>query len=127
MFCSTQSQVPGMTCITPRAFAGDTTPLLKPLSWYAIAAASEPETPWPAAVWPISPEVVGGGVGDGAAWGMLCGAAVEPVPAAPFGSFSAVPDRSGADGSRPFIHASSLVLTPERAAMPESVSPGCTV
>src|SRR3954471_14735844 len=100
MFCSTHSQVPGMTCITPRAFADDTTPLLKPLSWYAIAAASEPETPCPAAIWPISTELVWAAVGYGAAWGMLCGAAEEPVPAAPFGSFSAVPDRSGADGSR---------------------------
>ena len=44
-FCSTQSHVPGMTCITPRALAEDTTPLLKPLSCHAMAEASEPDTP----------------------------------------------------------------------------------
>ena len=37
----TQFHVPGMTCMIPRAFALDTTALLKPLSCQAIAAASD--------------------------------------------------------------------------------------
>ena len=45
--------VPGRICITPRAFAVETTELLKPLSCQAIAAASEPGTPYSAATWAI--------------------------------------------------------------------------
>ena len=53
-----QSHVPGSSCITPRAFARDTTPLLNPLSWYAIADASEAGTPSDAATRPISAELM---------------------------------------------------------------------
>ena len=35
----------GITCMTPRALAEETIPLLKPLSCHAIAAASEDGTP----------------------------------------------------------------------------------
>ena len=38
----TQSHVPGITCMTPRALALETIALLKPLSCQPIAAASEP-------------------------------------------------------------------------------------
>src|SRR3954451_3320902 len=117
-----------MTCITPRAFADDTMPLLKPLSCQAIAEASEPGTPCCEAIWPISDDVACPGVAYGAACGTACGGPLTVVAAgAPDGSFSAVPDSSGAAGSRPFIQASSFALTPERAAMPLRVSPGWTV
>ena len=65
-----------------------------------------------------------------AAWGMVEGAGWEALGAAvcaPFGSFSAVPIRSGWSGSTPFIQASWLTVMPLRAAIAESVSPGRTV
>ena len=49
------------------------------------------------------------------------------VGAAPVGSFSAVPIRMGAAGSRPFIQVSWSTVTPLAAAIPDSVSPGWTV
>ncbi len=47
-------QVPGSICITPTAPVLDTSSLLKPLSWSAIASASDDETPLSAATWPTS-------------------------------------------------------------------------
>ena len=44
-FLLTQSHVPGMTCMMPRALADDTIALLNPLSCQAIAAASEAGAP----------------------------------------------------------------------------------
>src|SRR3954463_1166542 len=129
-FCSTQVQVPGSTCITPRAFADETTSLLKPLSCHATAAARDGGTPCRAAIWPICPDVnrVGVGLGDacGTTDGSGCGAS-GAAGAAPVGSFSAVPICSTAAGSRPFIQASCPTVVPLATAMLESVSPGRTV
>src|SRR4051812_29064717 len=68
-FCCTQLQVPGMTCITPRALAEDTMPLLKPDSCHAIALASEAGTPLRDATVAMSPEDTRDGVAVGAACG----------------------------------------------------------
>src|SRR4051794_41910617 len=104
--------------MTPRALADDTTPLLKPLSCQAIAAASEPGTPWPAAIWAISEELVCAAVGYGAACGMLCGGAVEAGAPALVGSFSARAESSGAARARPVLPASPVALRPGGAPMP---------
>src|SRR3954453_11633531 len=91
-FCSTHCHVPGITCITPRAFADETMPLLKPLSCHATADASEPDTPCCAAIELISLELVWPGAAYGAACGTRCGGLdVVPAAGAPVGSFSAVP------------------------------------
>src|SRR3954452_6295236 len=71
-FC-TQSHVPGVTCITPRALALETLALLKPLSCQPIAVASEGETPTPAAMEPMSVDVTRSGVGLGDAIGTCVG------------------------------------------------------
>src|SRR3954471_16604035 len=75
----THDQVPGMTCITPRAFAGETIELLKPLSCQAIAAARDGETPCSAATdWTsAAPRRVA--VGSGSAFGttVCAGSGVE--------------------------------------------------
>src|SRR2546430_17053469 len=70
-FCSTQVQVPGSTCITPRALADETTALLNPLSCQATAAASEGETPCCAATCPTCDEVSRTGDGFGGACGSV--------------------------------------------------------
>src|SRR5436189_5956752 len=67
-------QVPGMTCITPRAFALETAPLLKPLSCQAIACASDEETPSSDASWPTCEPLTWLAVGLGAAAGTTRGA-----------------------------------------------------
>src|SRR3954462_13607069 len=67
----TQSQVPGMICITPRALALDTIELLKPDSCHAIALAMLAGTPCSAATWAISAELTRSGVGLGAAAGTI--------------------------------------------------------
>src|SRR5947208_10482371 len=103
---STQLQVPGRICITPRAFASETTPLLNPLSCQATAAASDGDTPWLAATSPICEAVTRPGAGYGCAFGTTgaTGAAGgRAASGAPVGSFSTVPIRSGSDGSSPFI------------------------
>src|SRR6478609_9519654 len=87
----TQSQVPGMICITPRAFALETIALLKPDSCHAIALAMLAGTPFAAAIWAISDELTRSGVGFGAASGttVVAGAGAELDGAwAPVGSFS---------------------------------------
>ncbi len=58
-----QVQVPGRICITPRALASETMELSKPLSCHATAAASEPGTPWSAAIWAIVAELTTSEVG----------------------------------------------------------------
>ena len=58
-----------MICITPRAFALETAPLLKPLSCQAIACASDEETPSSDATWPICEPLTWLAVGLGAATG----------------------------------------------------------
>src|SRR3954470_14650662 len=65
----TYSHVPGITCITPRAFALDTMPLLKPLSCQPMADASDAGTPFAAAIEPMLDDVVRVPVGYGAALG----------------------------------------------------------
>ena len=64
---STHFQVPGRICITPRAFALETSALLKPDSCHAIALAMLPGTPLAAAIWAICDELTCSGVGLGAA------------------------------------------------------------
>src|SRR3954453_12081368 len=90
----TQSQVPGMICITPRALALDTIALLSPDSCHAIALARPAGTPWAAAISAICDEVTRSGVGLGAAsatttW-VGAGAGLDGV-GAPVGSLSTVP------------------------------------
>src|SRR5687767_3650737 len=119
-----KSQVPGITCITPRALADETIPLLNPLSCQAIALASEGETPCAAAIWAISPSVTLPGVGLGAASGttVVAGAGVA-APAGcgePVGSLTTVPVSSRPAGSRPFIVAIESTDTPAVEASPES-------
>src|SRR3954452_5463664 len=120
-----------MTCITPRALAADTMALLKPLSCQAIAAASEGETPLAEATdWTVeAPTRVG--VGSGAAWGTTVAAgtgwAARTGAGAPVGSLITVPASSTPLGSRPFIAAIAPTGRGEKAARPESVSPGRTV
>ena len=58
-----------MTCMTPRAFADDTSALLKPLSCHAIAAASAPGAPCSLASWRTRSALRMPGVGTGAASG----------------------------------------------------------
>src|SRR3954452_8689310 len=98
-----------MTCMTPRAFALDTIPLLNPDSCQAIADASEAGTPLRLATAAMSDELTrpdeayGAAFGAGGAAGAGCDApagAGEPV-----GSFSTVPDTRMPLGSRPFIDA----------------------
>src|SRR5882757_7499240 len=127
-FACTQSQVPGMTCITPRALAAETIELLKPLSCHAIAEASDAGTPLRVATMAMSEEVTRPEVGWGAAAGAVV-AAGEGADAsgAPVGSFSAVPEISHAVGEMPFIAATAAVDTPLLAASALSESPGRTV
>src|SRR5207302_1078328 len=67
-----------MICITPRAFALETAPLLKPLSCQAIAFASEAETPSCEATWPICDAVRWPGVAFGVATGTIRRAGAGP-------------------------------------------------
>src|SRR5438067_13569798 len=77
------AHVPGMICITPRAFALETAALLKPLSCQAMALASEAGTPSRIATWPICDAVTLPGVALGAAAGTIRVAGVEAgAPAA---------------------------------------------
>jgi hypothetical protein len=127
---STKSHVPGITCITPRALAEETMPLLKPLSCQAIAAASDGDTPcWEATDW-MSAAPTRVGVGAGAAAGTTrwlgSGSDARAGVGAPVGSLSTVPVSSGADGSRPLAAAICDIATPALAARPESVSPART-
>src|SRR6202022_3163800 len=68
----------GMICITPRAPALDVRLLLKPLSWEAIAFASEGGTPFSAAIEPTSEGVTVSSVGYGGA--LLEASAVSLAP-----------------------------------------------
>src|SRR3954453_15366258 len=90
----TQSQVPGMICITPRAFALETIELLKPDSCQAIAEARPAGTPFWAAIWAIWLELMRSGVGLGAAAGTIvvagAGAGFDGA-GAPVGTLMTVP------------------------------------
>ena len=123
--------MPGITCITPRAFALETAALLKPLSCHAIAAASEGETPCRDATLCTSEAATRVGLGWGAACGTTVvagvGCAARAGAGAPLGSLITVPAISSPLGSSPFIAAMSATLTPAPAASPDSVSPGRTV
>src|SRR5215217_2632251 len=116
--------------MTPRALAGETIALLKPLSCHAIAAASEGETPYCDATDWMSAAPSAAGVGTGSACGTTgagAGSDARTGAGAPLGSFSRVPSTSTPAGSSPFIAAMSAIETPAPAARPESVSPGRTV
>src|SRR4051795_5938224 len=89
--CWTHSQVPGSTCITPRALAAETIALLKPLSCQAIAEASDAGTPLRLATMAMSAAVTRPGVGAGGAAGTTAGAADVVGTGAPVGSFSGGP------------------------------------
>src|SRR5687767_2931535 len=120
-----------MTCMTPRALAEETIPLLKPLSCHAIAVASDGETPCCAATDWTSPAPRRVAVGTGAAFGttVAAGAGWEARAGAgaPVGSLITVPAKRTPLGSRPFMAAIALTETRAPAARPESVSPGRTV
>src|SRR3954447_3298844 len=98
-----------MTCMTPRADAEETMPLLKPLSCQAMAAASDAGTPSCAAMPATCDDVRRAAVGCGeavAATGTTAPAVVvAPWPARagePVGSLSTRPATSGAPAARPF-------------------------
>src|SRR3954449_5890274 len=120
-----------MTCMTPRALAEETMPLLKPLSCQAIAVASEGETPWAAATDCTSEAPTRVLVGSGAAAGMTlaagAGCEARAGAGAPVGSLITVPASSRPFGLSPFMAARALPDTRAPAARPESVSPGRTV
>src|SRR3954454_11349685 len=103
-FFWTHAQVPGRTCITPRAFALETIALLKPLSCQAIAEASEAGTPLRLATIAMSEALTRPGVGAGAPAGTTAGAADVVGTDAPVGSFSGEPAMSIASGDRPFMN-----------------------
>src|SRR3954452_7233335 len=127
----TYSHVPGITCITPRAFALDTMPLLKPLSCQAMAAASDGGTPLADATDWTAPAPTRLGVGSGAAAGTTfcagAGGAARTGTGAPVGSLRTVPASRTPFGSRPFMAAMAFTETRAEAASPDSVSPGRTV
>src|SRR3954452_22543508 len=104
MFLWTQSQVPGITCMTPRALAPETIPLLKPLSCQAIAEASEGETPLAAATdWTVEAPTrvaVGSGAAAGTTVAAGAGWAARTGVGAPVGSLMTVPASSSPDGLR---------------------------
>src|SRR3954447_10020650 len=112
-----------MTCITPRALAEDTMPLLNPLSCQPIAAASEGETPLAAATdWMVpAPRRVGVGSGGAAGTTRWAGAgwAARGGVGEPDGSRRTVPVSSSLDGSSPLAAAICDRLTPALAARPE--------
>ena len=122
--------MPGITCITPRAFAEETIALLKPLSCHAIAAARDGETPYCDATAWMSPAPTFAAVGTGSAAGTTgagAGSAARAGAGAPLGSLITVPATRIPSGSSPFMAAMSDTETPAPAARPESVSPGRTV
>src|SRR3954468_998890 len=90
----THSHVPGMICMTPRAFALETIALLKPDSCQPIALAMLAGTPCSAAIWAICDELTRSFVGFGAAAGTIVGAGAGfgfAGALAPVGSFRTVP------------------------------------
>src|SRR4051795_9226271 len=120
-----------MTCMTPRALAEDTMPLLKPLSCQAIAVASEGETPWAAATdWTSAAPtrvLVGSGAAAGTTLAAGAGCDARAGAGAPVGSLMTVPASSTPLGFNPFMAAIALTETCELAASPDRVSPGRTV
>ena len=125
----TQLHVPGMTCMTPRALAGEIIALLKPLSCHAMAAASDDGAPDCAASVPTCPAVRRPGEAMGAACGTIvrAGAGVVVLIAAPVGSLMMVPATSWEVGFSPFMYAIWAAGTRAAAARPLSVSPGRTL
>ena len=123
--------MPGITCITPRALAGETIELLKPLSCHAIAAASEGETPCAEATfWTSVAETcwaVGSGAASGTTWVAGSGVLDCTGAGAPPGSLSTVPLSRRPFGSRPFIAAIASTVVPVWAASADRVSPVRTV
>ena len=129
-FCWIQFQVPGITCMTPRALAPETMPLLNPLSCQAMADASEPGTPCSEAIEAMVPESTRVGVGSGATCGTIsagAGSEARGGVGEPEGSLSTVPASRTPAGSRPFMAAIWLAGTPAVAARPDRVSPQRTV
>src|SRR3954447_26312693 len=102
-----------MTCMTPRALAGETMALLNPLSCQAMAAAREGETPWAEATDWMSVADRRSGVGSGAACGTTtvdgAGSEARTGVGAPAGSLRTVPASRGLAGSRPFMAAMAAV------------------
>src|SRR5947209_16454847 len=127
-----QFHVPGRICMTPRASELDTSALLKPLSCHATAAASDPGTPWAAAIWPTSPALTRSGVGMGAepddtvlvvVVDVELTGVVDAVAGAPALSRITRPAHSGDSGSSPFRAARLETDVPYSEAIPVSVSP----
>ena len=116
---------------------------MNPLSCQAIAAASDGGTPFAEATEPTSEAVTRSGVGYGGSVGVPwagpptgCDVAARVVrarhrdstvdPPEPSGSCSTVPVIRYRFGSSPLAAASELTLTPDRAAIADSVSPAWT-
>src|SRR4051794_9792230 len=120
-----------MTCMTPRAFAPETIALLNPLSCQAIAAASDGETPYCAAIDCTSEALSRAGVGAGAAAGTTRagggGSEARAGVGDPVGSLITVPASSTPLRLSPFIAAIAAGDIRAVAARPDSVSPGRTV
>ncbi len=118
-----------MTCMTPRALAGEIIALLNPLSCHAMAAASDDGAPDCAASVPTCPALRRPGEAIGAACGTIvrAGAGAVGVIAAPVGSLMMVPAMSWAVGFRPFMYAICAAGTRDAAARPVRVSPGRTL
>src|SRR3954451_13824645 len=114
--------------MTPRAFAPESLPFLKPLSCHAIAVASDPGAPCWAAIEPICDAVRRPGDAAGGADGTMvrAGAGADDVTGEPVGSLMTVPASSGLFGSSPFMNAICWSGTRRRAARALGVSPGRT-
>src|SRR3954447_5030638 len=115
-----------MTCMTPRALAGEIIALLKPLSCQAMAAASDDGAPDCAASVPTCPALSRPGEAMGASCGTIvrAGAGSEVLIAAPVGSLMMVPATSWEVGFRPFMYAIWAAGQPAPAPPPPRAAPG---
>src|SRR3954470_14553040 len=106
-FACTHAHVPGRICMTPRAFAPESIPLLKPLSCHAMAVASDPGAPCGPAIEPICEADKRPGAAAGGAAGTIvrAGAGADEVTGEPVGSLRTVPASSGFCVSTPFTNA----------------------
>src|SRR4051794_15083968 len=111
--------------MTPRAFAPESIPLLKPLSCHAIAVARDPGAPCWAAIEPICEADSRPGAAAGGAAGTIvrAGAGADEVTGEPVGSLITVPASSGLLGSSPFMTAMCGGGPRLRAARELGVSP----
>src|SRR4051794_41903660 len=93
--------------MTPRAFAPESIPLLKPLSCHAMAVASDPGAPCWAAIEPICEADKRPGAAAGGAAGTIvrAGAGADEGTGEPVGSLGTGPAGSGFFGFGPVMNA----------------------